>query len=157
AFNAIVNSHRPTEASEFDVLFEYMDHPEAVTIDQLEKEAAKYEDLRSLVEWLMESKNVSQIKHKLEACGYIEVPNPESKDKSKAQSGRWSLWTWQQVQKSGSSGHIRIVWEKVRSRPRVYARMILNPQAQFDAARKLLRELEDASREAMEQITKRKT
>jgi hypothetical protein len=153
AFNAIVNSHRPTEAVEFAVLLEYMNDPDAVTIDQLEAEAITHQDLHSPSRWLDEPKNVSQINHKLEACGYIEVPNPDSKDKSKAQSGRWSLWTWQQVPRE----RVGLVWEKVRSRPRIYARMILDPQAQFDAARALLRELEDASREAMERKTKQKT
>lgn len=80
-FYAIVASGEAPEEREMKALFDAMDNPKAVVIDEL-AEAAQDADMSGLAEWLGERKNRRQIAHRMLRVGYGLIPSPDTQDKN---------------------------------------------------------------------------
>ena len=83
AFWAIVDANRAPEDAELADVLDKLEHPDAVTLDMLVKEA----DL-NFYEWLRDRKNRRIIPHRLEQCGYVPVRNDAAEDGLFKISGR---------------------------------------------------------------------
>ena len=75
AFYEIVATARTEQDDELADQLEGLGNPDAVIIDEITKGSD------SLREWLKDRKNSRAIPHRMEAAGYIRVPNPDNKDK----------------------------------------------------------------------------
>lgn len=76
AFWDIVAAGRAPEDADIATSVEALDHPDAITVDDL-ADASKDLDFKA---WLRERRNARQIPHRLEAAGYIAARNPGAKD-----------------------------------------------------------------------------
>lgn len=110
AFWAIVQSNRSSEDAELDDLLDVLGRPDAIALSRLSA-AAQGE----LAEWMKERGNRKAIPHKLEACGYTAIRNPEAKD------GYWRI-----------GGH----------RQPVYGKQELSERARLAAVRSLAKEVD---------------
>ena len=79
AFWSIVNANRTTEEGETADCLDGLGNPAVVTIKTIINEARKLR-LSSFGEWLRDRKNRKTINHKIEACGYQVIINPDAKD-----------------------------------------------------------------------------
>jgi hypothetical protein len=112
AFWSIVNANRSSEEGDLQDALDKLGNPDAVTIDQL-KEAIGYDsDKESLWQWLEGRRNRKAVNHRLAACGYPAVNNPDADD------GYWRI-----------GGRRRVV----------YAKSTLSPREQLKAAGALQR------------------
>jgi len=84
AFLDIAEANQPQEESELLDALDRLNSPEAVTVRRI---AAAAND--GLAFWLRDRKNRRLIPGKLERCGYVRVPNPDSPS-----DGRWILPNW---------------------------------------------------------------
>ncbi len=108
AFWVVVHASRAPEDSELADAIDALGDPDAVTIDEIATSAAA-----DFAEWLRDRRNARQVPHRLEAVGYVSVPNDRTTD------GRW----------------------KVRGKNRmIYARQDLPFRDQVAAAARLCRE-----------------
>ena len=76
AFWAIADANHPPEEAEFADVLDLLDppNPDAMTIETIrDKAIGEFED------WLRDRKNRRAIPYRLEACGYVPVRNPHSK------------------------------------------------------------------------------
>ena len=80
AFFEIVTSSRAPEDAEMDDALEALNRPDVTTLQLVKDMAAPDFDV-----WLGDRKNSRRIPHRLEACGYVAVPNEGQKD------GRWKI------------------------------------------------------------------
>ena len=80
AFWDIVDSNRALEDAEMADVIDALGNPEAVTLVQIRAKAKG-----EFFEWLCERKNRRVVPHRLEACGYAPVRNPDAKD------GAWKI------------------------------------------------------------------
>ena len=86
AFWDIVDANRAPEDSELADLLDKLENPDCITLDRL---IAHTRDAYGLVSgigaWLQEHKNRRGIPHRMEACGYVPVRNPDATD------GLWKI------------------------------------------------------------------
>ena len=80
AFHAIVSASESSERREMLALFDAMENPKAVIIEELANAAMKA-NLGELADWLDDRKNRRSIPHRLLEAGYGLIPNPDTKDK----------------------------------------------------------------------------
>jgi hypothetical protein len=95
AFWAIVDSNNSSEEPELMDVIEQLGGPGAVTLAQIQKaaidqatyalEAQAIKARSDFREWICDRKNRRAIPHKLEACGYVPVRNPDASD------GLWKI------------------------------------------------------------------
>jgi hypothetical protein len=86
AFLEIVNSNRAPEDAEMADTIDKLGNPPALTLEDLRSKAsADFDD------WVADRKNRRIIGHRLEACGYVPVHNPDAKD------GLWKIGGPRQV------------------------------------------------------------
>jgi hypothetical protein len=123
AFWAIVNAGRSPEDAEMADCLECLQNPPAITLAKILGVAEKLfpqarnqygETLTksdSFTDWLKDRKNRRIIPHRLEACGYVPVRNPNAGD---------GLW------KAGGKRQV------------IYAQQILNLRDQIDEAGKIV-------------------
>jgi hypothetical protein len=83
AFWQIVDINRAPEHSELADVLDLMSRPAATTIaDIIEAARTKGVFESDLARWLGDRANRRAIPHRLEACGYVSVRNPDAKDKA---------------------------------------------------------------------------
>jgi hypothetical protein len=87
AFYEIVNSSRAPEDAELADAIEWLGSPNAVTIADI----ISVPDQFPLREFLTDRRNARRIPHRMEACGYVPVRNPNVKD------GLWKVSRRRQV------------------------------------------------------------
>jgi Family of unknown function (DUF5906) len=116
AFWAIVDANIAPEESELADVLDSLSNPDAVTLDQLVRAAAKA-GLHDANEFLCERKNRRAIPHRLEGCGYVAVRN------SASAQGLWQIGSRRQA---------------------IYAKKALAVRDQIRAARQLIAEVEAA-------------
>lgn len=75
AFWDVVNASRAPEDAEFADALDKLQNPAAVTLATIQSQAD--EDFAA---WLRDRKNRRNIPHRLEACGYVPVRNPDATD-----------------------------------------------------------------------------
>ena len=88
AFWAVVDAGRAPEDAELADVLEQLGDPEAVTLAMLVSEIRDSFDTDAppdLADWLEDRRNGRQIPHRMEAVGYMRVPNTGAKD------GRWKV------------------------------------------------------------------
>jgi hypothetical protein len=85
AFWDIVNASRAPEEGELTEAFEHLEWPNAVVLGDIIT-AAHVVGATDFADWLRERKNRRQIPHRLEACGYVPVRNPDDKH-----DGQWNV------------------------------------------------------------------
>jgi hypothetical protein len=78
AFWAIANAGRSSEDAELADLLDRLSNPEVVTLTKLAAEADRIDC--DLAEWLRDRANRRLIPHRLAACGYMPVRNPDADD-----------------------------------------------------------------------------
>jgi hypothetical protein len=86
AFWDIVDANRAPEDAELADVLDQLNNPAAVSLDQIRGVASPEFD-----RWLSDRKNLRAIPHRLEACGYIPVRNPDS------EKGLWVINKKRQV------------------------------------------------------------
>jgi hypothetical protein len=92
AFWSIVNANRTSEEGEMQDALDALKNPDAVTLEQIAKEApSDATGLSPLCQWLRERKNRKAANHRLENCGYRAVNNPVATD------GLWRIGGRRQV------------------------------------------------------------
>jgi hypothetical protein len=124
AFHAIVGASVPDEERELIELFEHLGDPDVVTLEQLAKDAGEAK-LYEIRDYLLDRRNQRTILHRLEAVGYIPVPNPD------ATSGLWRLAKDPDTDKDkGKDTTVRV---------RVYGKSTLKQADRIKAARRLKR------------------
>jgi hypothetical protein len=82
AFLAIVDAGQAPEEPELADVLEDMGNPKAVTLNDIVNRAGAYSEFG---QWLKDRRNRRIIPHRLEACGYERVPNPEEAE------GHWRV------------------------------------------------------------------
>jgi hypothetical protein len=96
AFWDIVSANHAPENIELSDLLEQLDNPQTLTLKQLVDKTRNVSGFPSeFGEWLSARKNRRLVPHRLEACGYVSVRNPEAKD------GIWKV-----------NGHRQVVYAK---------------------------------------------
>ena len=83
AFRAIVDAGRAPEDAELMDVLEKLNTPPVVTLSMLASRAEG-----SFEYWLEDRKSARAVSHRLEACGYQRVSNPNAKDGMWKVSGR---------------------------------------------------------------------
>jgi hypothetical protein len=111
AFYEIVGASRPPEDAELADVLEALGKPKVITLDTLARKAHELK-LVELGSWLRERRNRRKIPNRLEACGYVSVENPTTKD-----------------------GHFVVVGR----RQVIYARRDLTPNERIEAAEHLVK------------------
>ncbi|MGC2221496.1 MAG: primase-helicase family protein [Methylocella sp.] len=81
AFQAIADAGRAPEIPEMMDTLDKLDNPDAVTLEQLRSKAPE-----PFLMWLDDRRNRRTIPHRLEACGYVPVRNPDAPS-----HGLWQL------------------------------------------------------------------
>jgi hypothetical protein len=81
AFWAISDSNRAPEESELRDVLDKIGNPDVVTLAKI-----KLSSPRDFAEWLSDRRNRRVIPHRLEACGYVVVRNPDDK-----RDGQWKF------------------------------------------------------------------
>jgi hypothetical protein len=86
AFWDIVESNQAPQDAELADVLDDLGNPPAVTLQQvINKAGPKFSD------WLQDLKNLRNIPHRFESCGYVAVRNPDKKDH------KWVIWKKRQV------------------------------------------------------------
>jgi hypothetical protein len=128
-FWEIVNANRSTEESELadtlDLLgtpasWDKIIWPDVVGLEELQLKASG-----AFLEWISDRKNRRAIPHRLEACGYVPVRNPDATD------GKWKM-----------QGRRRVL----------YAKKALSEGARLDAVRETMNKNEEKEREVAGQM-----
>jgi hypothetical protein len=83
AFWAIANANQAPENAEMADLIDALGNPRAVTLERLISRAKA--NFMPIGDWLEDRKNRRAIPHRLEECGYVQVPNDTAK------SGLWVI------------------------------------------------------------------
>jgi len=109
AFRDIVDAGRAPEDAELADVLERLQWPEATTLEEIAQTAAE-NGARGFAEWLRDRRNSRHLAYRMEAAGYVRVPNDAQKD------GRWKV---------------------SRRNVAIYARQALTPAEQLRAARDL--------------------
>ena len=105
AFWDIVNAGRSPEDAEMADVLDKLGNPDAVVVAKIVGTAP-----REFAEWLRDRRNRRKIPHRLEACGYVGVHNPDAKDR---------------------------IWKIAGERHVVYSKASLSRREQLSAAAKL--------------------
>lgn len=80
AWWSVVDAGRAPEDAEMADLLERLQHPQAVTVEELSTVAQG-----TFKDWLEERRNRRKIPHRLESAGYVKVLNPDQ------HTGRWKI------------------------------------------------------------------
>ena len=108
AFWEIVNANRAPEDAELADIIDQLENPDALTIAAIRREA-----MGSFLDWINDRRNLRNIPHRLESCGYVQISNT--------------------ARKNG-------LWVVGGSRQMIYAKANLSLKAQFQAAQALIRD-----------------
>jgi hypothetical protein len=85
AFWEIVDANRAPEDAELADVLDGLGRPEVLTLAQIVKEASGDSATEDFADWLRDRKNARRVPHRMEACGYIAVRNPDDSE------GRWKI------------------------------------------------------------------
>jgi len=126
AFKDIVEANLPMEDAEFATTLNLLNRPKAVTIPMLIEITPSH----SFASWLEERRNHRLIPHRLEACGYVAVRNPDNGHNR-----------WRYRLRKAMNGHVL----SQQFDTAVYVLKDLPEGARISAARGLISQLQAAS------------
>jgi Family of unknown function (DUF5906) len=124
AFWAIVNASRAPEEGELADVFDKLENPDAVTIEQI-MESAEMDT--AFYDWITDRKNRRAIPHRLEVCGYVPVRNDSN------EQGLWKVGGKRQV---------------------VYAKNTLSISKQIEAATALQKVADEVAKQEKDKLEK---